>query len=135
MHINVSYINSVDHNLTFVVIVVAEKQIYKRRFTRAGRSDDSDYITRLDYKIYVFKRLFRSVKGEVYVLKLDPSAEVNVCHSLSEIMLRLGVKNVHDPFKGCHRVLHRIGKICKEVYGAVEHTCVRNERNEKTDRY
>ena len=49
------------------------------------------------------------------------------------VMLRLGVEYIHYSFGRGESALIRVIEPREEVYGSVEHRCIRNKRNEQTE--
>ena len=131
-HIDIADIHVINEDLSVVVVVIAEQEVDKGRFTRTGRTNDTNNIAGLDGEVDILKSLLGTVEGEVYVLEFDLTLELGHILAFTEVVLGLGIKNIKNSFSRCKEVLEGVIKVCKEVYGLVEHRCVGNEGNEKT---
>ena len=134
VHIDVADIHTADRDSSLIVIVVTQKQVDQCRLTRSRRTYYTDDVAGLDGEVDILENLLCAVEREVYVLEFNSSANISVAVALTEVVLGLCVEDIHNSLNRRHRVLHRVGKVCKEVDRLVEHSRVGDKGNEQTDR-
>ena len=127
------YIHTVDQYLPGADVVQADQQVRKRRFSRAGVTDDADHVARLDVEADPVDDLSVLDVGKLNVPERDSAAYL-VGHDrvIGFNDVRHGIRDLEQADAGVHAVAEPIRYVDEEVHRTVDHVHIGGEADEHT---
>ena len=127
------YVHAVDQYLPGADVVQADQQVRKRRFSRAGVTDDADHVARLDVEADPVDDLSVLDVGKLNVPERDSAAYL-VGHDrvIGFNDVRHGIRDLEQADAGVHAVAEPIRYVDEEVHRTVDHVHISGEADEHT---